>query len=203
MLQNCFSTWLQSLSYNRDKIQKRFDFVIQPCHLAAYLFHPKYMGQQLSQTQVEQAKAWLISKSEDYLPAAIAFQAEAPPFPATFFTPAARIMNPVTWWKAVGAQCRDLPEGFTELIITLQSSVASSSSLERIFSTFGLVMTKRRNKLGLEKAQKLVFVYRMLRGPSELDYKSYIQCMDNNVKCSAAGSVNKLVLYYCLFNITI
>lgn len=158
------------LQDNRDKIQKRFDFVIQPCHLAAYLFHPKYMGQQLSQTQVEQAKAWLISKSEDYLPAAIAFQAEAPPFPATFFTPAARIMNPVTWWKAVGAQCRDLPEGFTELIITLQSSVASSSSLERIFSTFGLVMTKLRNKLGLEKAQKLVFVYRMLRGPSELDY---------------------------------
>ena len=79
-------------------------------------------------------------------------------------------MNPVTWWKAVGAQCKDLPDGFIELMITLQSSVASSSSLERVFSTFGLVMTKLRNKLGLEKAQKLVFVYRILRGPAELDY---------------------------------
>jgi hypothetical protein len=81
------------------QIQKRFDFVILPCHLAAYLFHPEYMGQQFSPAQVEQVKAWLISKSEDYHPATIAFQAEAPPFPATFFTPAARIMNPVTWWK--------------------------------------------------------------------------------------------------------
>jgi hypothetical protein len=68
-----------TLQDHRDKIQKRFDFVIQPCHLAAYLFHPKYMCQQLSPTQVEQAKAWLISKSEDYLPAAIAFQAEHHP----------------------------------------------------------------------------------------------------------------------------
>jgi hypothetical protein len=74
-------------------------------------------------------------------------------------------MNPVTWWKAVGAQCPDLPEGFTELIITLQSSVASSSSLECMFTTFGLVMTKFRNKLGLKKTHKLVFVYRMIRGP--------------------------------------
>jgi len=30
-------------------------------------------------------------------------------------------MNPVTWWKAVGAQCKDLPDGFIELMITLQS----------------------------------------------------------------------------------
>jgi len=47
-----------TLQDHRDKIQKCFDFVIQPCHLSAYLFHPKYMGQQLSPTQVEQAKAW-------------------------------------------------------------------------------------------------------------------------------------------------
>ena len=42
-----------------DKVQKRFDFVIKPCHLAAYMFHPKYMGEHLSQEQVETVKEWL------------------------------------------------------------------------------------------------------------------------------------------------
>ena len=55
-------------------------------------------------------------------------------------------------------------------MVALQSAVASSAALERVFSSFGLVLTKLRNKLGLQKAAKLVFIYRILRGPSELDY---------------------------------
>jgi len=158
------------LQDHKEKIQKRFDFAIKPCHLAAYMFHPKYMGENLSPDQVEVAKGWLLTKGDDYLGAAIAFQAKAPPFPESFFQAAARLLSPVTWWKAVGNQCHDLPDGFVDLMVALQSACASSASLERVFSTFGLVMTKLRNRLGLAKAQKLVFIYRMLRGPSELEY---------------------------------
>ena len=79
-------------------------------------------------------------------------------------------MDPVTCWKAIGSKCTDLPDGFVDLMVTLQSATASSASLERVFSSFGLIMTKLRNRLGLAKAQKLVFVYRMLRGPKESDY---------------------------------
>ncbi len=134
----------------RQAVQKRFDFVIKPCHLAAYMFHSKYMGQELLQQQVEAVKDWLVERGDDYLPAAIAFQAEAHPFPQCFFR--ARLMNPVTWWKGIGLSTTDLPDGFLDLMVTLQSAVASSASLERIFCTFGLVMTKLHNRLGLEKA---------------------------------------------------
>jgi len=158
------------LQNHRHKVEKRFDFVIKPCHLAAYMFHPKYMGQQLSLEQAETAKKWLATKSDTYLLAAIAFQAKAAPFPESFFQPAARMSDPVTWWKAVNSKCTDLPGGFVELMVTLLSATASSAALERVFSSFGLVMTKLRNRLGLAKAQKLVFIYRMLRGPMELDY---------------------------------
>ena len=47
---------------------------------------------------------------------------------------------------------------------------ASSAAIERIFSNFGLIQTKLRNKLGIQKWGKLVFCYRMLRGKDELGW---------------------------------
>ena len=63
-----------------------------------------------------------------------------------------------------------LPEGLVELMIQLHSTCVSSASIERIFSSFGLIHNKIRNRLGVEKAAKLVFCYRMLRGKEDLDY---------------------------------
>ena len=48
---------------------------------------------------------------------------------------------------------------------------SSSAAIERVFSNFGLVQTKLRNQLGLEKASKLVSCYRELRGRMELDWQ--------------------------------
>ena len=55
-------------------------------------------------------------------------------------------------------------------MVVLYSAVVSSAALEHIFTSFGLVLTKLRNKLGLQKAAKLVFIYRILGGPKELAY---------------------------------
>ena len=38
--------------------------------------------------------------------------------------------------------------------------------IERVFSSFGVILTKIRNRVGNETAYKLVFCYRMLRGQS-------------------------------------
>ena len=64
------------LQDHRDKVQKRFDFVIKPCHLVAYMFHPKYLGDGRTLEQIETVKEWLICKDEAFLPAATAFQTE-------------------------------------------------------------------------------------------------------------------------------
>ena len=64
-------------------------------------------------------------------------------------------MKAVTWWQAVDRNCI-LPDGYVDLVITLHIATSSSAALERIFSSFGLVLTKLRNKLGLQKARKLV-----------------------------------------------
>ena len=141
------------LRYHRDKVQKRFDFIIKPCHLVAYMFHPKYLGAGLTLEQIETVKEWLICKDEAFLPAAIAFQAEATSFPASFFTTRGRASNPVTWWKALDSSSTGLPDGFINFMVALESAVASSAALELVFSSIGLVLTKLRNKLGLQNVQ--------------------------------------------------
>ena len=157
------------LAPHREAVRRRREKAILPCHMVAYMLHPNYSGVGMDLQDVETAKDWLMELNPEYLAAAISFQAEATPYPKSFFQPAARTMKPDTWWKTVGESCV-LPDGFVDLMITLHVATASSASLERIFSTFGLVITKLRNRLGLQKAQKLVFCYRMLRGPTELDY---------------------------------
>ena len=47
---------------------------------------------------------------------------------------------------------------------------SSSAAIERVFSNFGLVQSKPRNQLGLEKAAKIVTCYRQLCGDAELNW---------------------------------
>ena len=56
-----------------------------------------------------------------------------------------------------------VPAEFCMLIQGLHSAPTSSASLEHVFSTFGHVWSKLRNRLGPKKAEKLVKVYRFLR----------------------------------------
>ena len=54
-----------------------------------------------------------------------------------------------------------------QLLLEMPSSLAA---IERIFSNFVMIKSKLRNRLGLVKAGKLVFCYRMLRGKDEIDW---------------------------------
>ena len=54
------------LQNHRDKVQKKFDFLITLCHLVAYMFHPKYLGAGLTLEQIETVKKWLICKDEAF-----------------------------------------------------------------------------------------------------------------------------------------
>ena len=157
------------LQPHKDAMMKRFNQAITPYHRTAYMLHPKYDGLQMTLDQVEMAKCWLMEKSDEYVAVAASFQAEAAPYPPSFFSPACRLMHPAIWWKAVGNSA-NFPEGFVDLMITLKPATTSSAAIERVFTSFGLVMSNLRNRLGLVKAQKLVFCYLMLRGPQDLEY---------------------------------
>jgi hypothetical protein len=68
-------------------------------------------------------------------------------------------MNPVRWWICHGANGVHLQS----LAIRILSQVASSSSAERNWSTYGFIHSVKRNRLGSQKAEDLVYVHSNLR----------------------------------------
>ena len=57
------------------------------------------------------------------------------------------------------------------LALKLLSMPASSAAIERFFfSNFGMIQSKLRNRLGISKAAKLVYCYRMLQGSEEIEW---------------------------------
>jgi len=102
-----------------------------------------------------------------FLPAVMAFKIQDESyFPKTMFN--SSILNEfktVQWWRIMEKKCDkidNVPNDFCKFLISLHSCPVSSASIERIFSTYGLVWSDLRNRLGAEKAQKLVKVYRSL-----------------------------------------
>lgn len=74
-------------------------------------------------------------------------------------------MSPLDWWRThFDSDICEADGGASvkKAIEQLFTATATSSSVERIFSTYGLVQSKLRNKLGNEKAAKLVFLYKTL-----------------------------------------
>ena len=68
-------------------------------------------------------------------------------------------LSPVKWWVCHGANGVHLQN----LAIRILSQVASSSSAERNWSTYGFIHSVKRNRLGSQKAEDLVYVHSNLR----------------------------------------
>eukprot|EP00253_Pinus_taeda_P003127 PITA_03127 len=68
-------------------------------------------------------------------------------------------LSPIEWWNFYGGA---LPH-IQKLAIKVLSQVASSSSAERNWSTYGFIHSVKRNKLGSKKAEELVYIHSYLR----------------------------------------
>lgn len=101
------------------------------------------------------------------IPIIMKFRTKSTPFDKNYlYTPATiKNVSASTWWRNVylsGSVKNDIDQDTFNLIISLLTAVASSASVERMFSTFGFVHSDVRNRLGIEKAGKLVFLFRTL-----------------------------------------
>lgn len=94
------------------------------------------------------------------MPEILNYKAQSGPFKQYLFTEhTVQNMKPLIWWLALRHHIS--PE-LLNLIKQLHTAVASSAGIERLFSTFGFVHSKARNRLGTEKAAKLVSVFKTL-----------------------------------------
>lgn len=100
----------------------------------------------------------LKEENAEFIATVLLFKAQEPPFHDYFFLEEVTTkISPLAWWKSFENK---VPEHFLDYVLRIFSCVASSAGLERLFSTFGFVHSKIRNKLGVEKASKLVTIFK-------------------------------------------
>jgi len=105
-----------------------------------------------------------------FLPLLVAYDTQSAPFPQSFFSEPMLTVSPTVWWKGVLKNTKaEINHKFSRLAVRLLSAPASSASIERIFSNFGYIHNKFRNRLGNATSAKLVFCYCMLRGTGSDD----------------------------------
>lgn len=68
-------------------------------------------------------------------------------------------MSPISWWSTYGAETPEL----AEIAIKVLSQPISSSSAERVWSTYAFIHNAKRNRLNSVRADKLVFIHCNIR----------------------------------------
>lgn len=160
----------------KDAIQKRYGQCITPAHMVAYLAHPKYKGEKLTSAEEEIALDWLKSIDDGYTIPLMTLQIlDNDYYPKSMFKKnVTEVLAPSKWWKIMAKKAEKsatpLNKEFCNFMAILNSLPASSASVERLFSTFGFVQNKVRNRLGNEKTEKLVKCHRLLKSKCDEDW---------------------------------
>lgn len=141
---------------------RRRDMALDPPHYLANMLDHRFFGKRLNNHQREQAYTYLNKINSDFIPFVMALLAESAPFPKYVFGSKFKNTQPMVWWKGIIIDDASWPnkQGFLSLCEQLLSAIAATASLERTFSSFGMIQSKLRNRLGNEKAGKLTFLFK-------------------------------------------
>lgn len=140
------------------KFNSRFEMAMSPAHFSANLLHPKFKGENLSSEQITEALLYIEVYHKEAMPFVVKYRAMTDPFHKFLFEDhVVNNVGPLEWWMSLKNQIN----GQTmDLVTQLHTAVASSAGIERLFSTFGFIHSDVRNRLGTEKAAKLVTVFK-------------------------------------------
>ncbi|XP_018376446.1 PREDICTED: uncharacterized protein LOC108769755 [Trachymyrmex cornetzi] len=160
-------------------IKHRENFSCQSVHKTAYLLDPRYKDKNLSNsdmpsvvrvinelcTHLKLDKGKVLANLAEYRSGNGIWSSNSGIFGAAEYT------TPVAWWQGL---CAGQP--IATIAIRLLNIPPSSAACERVWSAFGGIHTKKRNRLKNEKVEKLVSVQWNLRlfNKSPKTHKRYI-----------------------------
>lgn len=132
-------------------------------HYAANMLDHRFLGRNLGNAQKKEAYEYITAADKNFTSFIMALVAKTLPFPEYMFGAQFVMTSPLLWWRSMILENeKDWPdkEKFLTFCEKLLTATAATAGLERQFSTFGLVQSKLRNRLGNEKAAKLVFLFK-------------------------------------------
>ena len=115
------------------------------------------MGRNLSIDQIDTALEFCSTDYETCLPTVLNFRAQNSPFKSYMFrNELVKSVSPLTWWES---QKSHLESDVMKLCRQVLGAITSTAGIERIFSTFGFVHSKVRNRLGKSITISLLTTY--------------------------------------------
>lgn len=164
----------ENLIDNEDKnsFLKRYKFCLTPSHYAAFLLSPKMMFQDITLSSEENDMAIKFLEENfnlTFMSLFYKYKGNVGPFSRTGSGMSESVISSMTdseWWISFQAvHPKYISDRNLANILQLTSASCSTAGIERIFSKFGLIHSDLRNKLGIEKAAKLVFISQQLNQP--------------------------------------
>lgn len=170
-LSQAFKIWQdlmndRKLEFYHDSIEKRFKQAMEPFHYLAFITDPAYLSVSVDGTALleEVAISWMQSWEPEFVPYILSFRIkDYDTYQRSMFLPSVlESFSAYKWWKLVKNKTDSMSKmnNFCSFMMKLHSIPSSSAGLERIFSSFGHIWTKLRNKLGINKVEKLVKIYK-------------------------------------------
>lgn len=151
-----------------ENFEKRRNMALGGPHFLANMADHRFRGVHLTSQQKSSAYEYLKTVNPDFLPLLLTHVAGSDPFPKNMYGPEFREVSPMVWWKSITFEDPDclkwgrLKDQWMKVLDQLFSAVPNTAAVERTFSSFGLVHSKLRNRLGVEKAGKLTFMFKQL-----------------------------------------
>ncbi|KAK2148610.1 hypothetical protein LSH36_489g01044 [Paralvinella palmiformis] len=133
------------------------------------MLHPIYHGRNLHPEHIETAQEYVLEENPELVPELCHLQTDdITLLKALGHDATCGKTKSIVWWKCI-VSFESVSHELSSFTLRLLSLPASAASMERIFSNFGLIQTKLRNRLGLGKASNLVMCYKCLRGKENID----------------------------------
>ena len=167
------STWQELMNDEtlpknlQEEVKRRYNESVTEYHVLAYMVGKSEDQPDLPDEEYEKARLFLEEISPSMLKTLVDYMTrDESVFPKSLLASKMKECDRVKYWRFVTQVMRSRSSDatkFCELMIKINACPPSSAGLERIFSSFGLVHTKLRNRLGNERVSKLVKVYAAIR----------------------------------------
>jgi hypothetical protein len=139
------------------KFKERKQNCLKPVHLAAVILDPKNQGTSLnSEEHLDGCSAILDIAECDAQTILIElsdYKCRNGLFEKEFVWQTAQSIEPIAWWQSLYPNCL-----LGKVALKILTVPATSASVERSFSTFSNIHTKKRNRLQTERCMKICYI---------------------------------------------
>lgn len=162
-------------------IAQRIEFLHHPVHFAAHLLDPKYCGSMCTEKEVDEAFQFILQfathlgcNRSTTLQSLGEFKARRGFFEKEYLWEASQNVDAITWWQGFCSS-----QELSKIAVNCLSLPASAASCERNWKCFSNVKTKKRNRLKVDKTNKLVSIKFNLDLLSESDINQILKNVDD------------------------